>query len=313
MNEKLSKPIGKTIRTAFNLSKEEGTLIITDEDKLPIAKAFADQIGKLGAQVNTYLLLEENRPYTELTHFLKHSINNVNLLIYMLRKIPEEKPFRIELVAEGRKHARVCMMPGVTEPMLERTLDVDHDELQEFTYRVMGFLKNGEKIHVTDVGGTDVSFSVKGREFQSNVGRVTRRGGYGNLPAGETFTAPVEDSFTGVIYFEEISDPDTKEGYLKFEQGEVVDHSDVSDELKRLLKKEENRVIGEFGVGTNPKAHPVPNFLEAEKARHTVHFAIGDSYGLGRNKSPHHIDFLVNKPTVTVDGDVLMENGKFKI
>jgi leucyl aminopeptidase (aminopeptidase T) len=51
--------------------------------------------------------------------------------------------------------------------------------------------------------------------------------------------------------------------------------------------------------------------LEAEKAFSTVHFAIGDSYGLGRNRSRHHYDALVEKVTLIADGKPLMKNGKF--
>ena len=61
-------------------------------------------------------------------------------------------------------------------------------------------------------------------------------------------------------------------------------------------------IIGEFGIGTNRGARICPNMLEAEKAFGTVHFAIGDSYGLGKNASKHHYDALVDKVTIRVNG-----------
>ncbi len=309
---KLKNPIRKTVKTAFNITKGEEVVIVTDEDKLDIARVFADELDNLGAKVNVDLLLEENRPYTELTDTFKASISNLDLLIYMMRDIVEEKPFRVQMVAKGRKNARVCMMPGVTRDIVERTFDIDYHELEDFTEKVRNFLKNSKEVTVTNKKGTDISFSVEGREFEADTGKVTRKGGYGNLPAGETFTAPVEETFTGAIHFKFISDFESDRGFFKFEEGEVVEHGGISPKLEEIMEKKENRTIGEFGVGTNPKARAVSDFLEAEKARNTVHFAIGDSYGKGKNESEYHFDFLLEEPTVTADGKVLMKEGEFQ-
>jgi leucyl aminopeptidase (aminopeptidase T) len=53
--------------------------------------------------------------------------------------------------------------------------------------------------------------------------------------------------------------------------------------------------------------------LEAEKAFGTAHFAIGDSYGLGKNASPHHYDALVERVTVTAGGKTILRDGRFEI
>ena len=53
--------------------------------------------------------------------------------------------------------------------------------------------------------------------------------------------------------------------------------------------------------------------IEAEKAFGTVHFAIGDSYGIGKNKSEHHCDALVDKVTIRAKGRIIAQNGKFMI
>lgn len=310
---KLKKPIRKTLEKSFRLTRGEEVLIVTDEPKLSIAKAFAEEIQELGGDVNVYLLLEENRPFRKATDYFKKSMNCVSLLIYILEDRPQEKPFRTTMVSLGRRKGRVCMMPGITEDIVETSLDIDYDELAEFTYKLASELEGKEEIKVTDDKGTDITFSVKGRKFEREVGKVTRKGGYANLPSGETFTAPVEKTFTGKIYFDHLSDYASGKGMFEFEEGEVKNHEDIPEELLEIMKKKQNRVIGEFGVGTNPKARPDVNFLEAEKALNTVHFAIGDSYGLGKNKAEYHFDFLVKSPTVEADGKKIMEEGEFLI
>lgn len=51
--------------------------------------------------------------------------------------------------------------------------------------------------------------------------------------------------------------------------------------------------------------------LEAEKAFGTAPFAIGDSYGLGKNSSRHHYDALVEKVTIKAGRKTIIRNGKF--
>ena len=73
------------------------------------------------------------------------------------------------------------------------------------------------------------------------------------------------------------------------------------------------RIIGEFGIGTNRGARICKNMLEAEKAFGTVHFAIGDSYGLGKNRSKWHFDGLVEKVTLTAGKKQIIRNGRFML
>ncbi len=311
--ENIRKPIRNTIKKSFELTRGEDVLVITDESKLPISKVFINEMNSIGADVDTYLIPKEIRPIQKTTPYFDSGIETLDLIIYLLENKPEEKPFRGRVVKLGRKYARVCMMPGVTEEMIESTLHVDYDELRKFTSKLTRKMNEKEKIKVTDEKGTDVEFSVKGRKFHQETGKITRRGSYGNLPSGETFTAPVENSFTGEIYFDHLSDFRTGKGHFKFEKGEVVEYDGVPEELEEIMEDQNNRTIGEFGIGTNPEARPDRGFLESEKALRTVHFAIGDSYDIGKNSSSYHYDFLIEEPTLEADGEVIMERGKFRM
>jgi leucyl aminopeptidase (aminopeptidase T) len=72
----------------------------------------------------------------------------------------------------------------------------------------------------------------------------------------------------------------------------------------------EARMLGEFGIGTNPGARVSGVVLEDEKAFGTVHFALGSNFDFGGTiKAPVHIDLVVLKPTVYVDGRVIIERG----
>jgi leucyl aminopeptidase (aminopeptidase T) len=62
------------------------------------------------------------------------------------------------------------------------------------------------------------------------------------------------------------------------------------------------RVIGELGIGVNPKARITGNLLEDEKAGKTAHIAFGNNENMpgGKNNSKTHRDFLFHSPTLTV-------------
>lgn len=69
--------------------------------------------------------------------------------------------------------------------------------------------------------------------------------------------------------------------------------------------------IAEFALGTNPCGNML---LATEKAYGTCHMALGENTWLGgRNESSLHWDFLIDKPTVTIDNEPILKNGKFMV
>jgi leucyl aminopeptidase (aminopeptidase T) len=233
---------------------------------------------------------------------------------YLLDARIEEKAFRGYLVSLAKTNARVLMMPGITVDMMERLVAVDYAALDVFTKKVMAALRGASDIRVTNADGTDISFSVKGRRWANSNGDIGRKGKHGNLPAGECYTCPVEASFTGRIVIRLIDDK-LGRGVLDFERGLLVKWSGRGVEaiVRHIGGDKSGFMIGEFGVGTNPGARICANMLEAEKAFGTVHFALGDSYGLGLNSSKHHYDALVDKVTLVADGRMIAKNGKYLI
>jgi aminopeptidase len=166
--------------------------------------------------------------------------------------------------------------------------------------------------------GTDLRFSTEGRRYVAEDGHI-------NMPGGELFTAPVEDSVEGYITFE---DPGVFAGTLmegirlEFEKGAVVTASAESNGafLNTLLDMDAgSRRVGEFGIGTNPRVDFLSNdILYDEKIYGTVHIALGRSYAEcgGKNDSALHWDIvkdLRRGGTVEVDGTTIIEDGRLLI
>jgi aminopeptidase len=313
-NLKLYKAAERAITQALRLKKGEGFLLVTDEPKLEIAEGLAYWAKKSGAETTTYLMTESLRPIEEPTRLFEKMAERASAVAYLLDARIEEKAFLGYLVSLAKTNARVLMMPGITVDMMERLVAVDYAALDVFTKKVMAALRGASAIHVTNADGTDISFSVKGRRWANSNGDIGRKGKHGNLPAGECYTCPVEESFTGRIVIRLIDDK-LGRGVLQFERGRLVKWSGRGVEaiVRHIGADKSGFMIGEFGVGTNPGARICANMLEAEKAFGTVHFAIGDSYGLGRNSSKHHYDALVDKVTLSAHGRLIAQNGKYLI
>jgi aminopeptidase len=176
----------------------------------------------------------------------------------------------------------------------------------------------GEKLRIVG-DGTDLTIGLSGRKAIVDEGKH-------NLPGGEFFFSPVEDTAEGEITFSEF--PTTAEGKvvegirLVFEQGRIVDASATrgEDQLLSTIDTDEGaRFIGEVGIGCNEGiTQHLNNTLFDEKIAGTVHLAIGASYTFagGKNESAVHWDVvkdLRNGGKLYLDGELVQENGTWVI
>lgn len=165
---------------------------------------------------------------------------------------------------------------------------------------------------------TDLTLSVAGRRWINAAGRS-------NLPDGEIYTGPVEDSAEGHIYFRH---PIMYKGNIAsgvrmtFEKGKCVEASAHTGEeyLKAMIALDAGSSrLGEFAIGTNyALTRPAGHILIDEKIGGTVHLALGNGYPLtgSRNVSALHWDFICDLRTegrLEADGEVIMENGHIKV
>lgn len=304
----------RVIKQSLRLKPGESFLLVTDKPKMEIAEALAYFAKQAGAETTTYLMTETLRPIREPTRLFRELAKKADAIAYMLDARIEEKPFRGDLVGMGMKYGRICMMPGITRDMMVRLVNIDFPGMNAFTKKVIRALKDADDVLIKNPEGTHVGFSVRGRPWLNSNGDIGRKGRHGNLPAGECYTAPVEETFSGRLVISLIDDK-LGRGTMEFERGELVRHTGKGIEavLKNVGTDPSGRMIGEFGIGTNRGARICPNMLEAEKAFGTVHFAIGDSYGIGKNSSRHHYDALINKVTISAKGKTICRNGRYLI
>jgi aminopeptidase len=163
--------------------------------------------------------------------------------------------------------------------------------------------------------GIDISFSTKGRTWINSDGQT-------NMPSGEIYTSPVEDSVNGVIHFSypaiymghEVEGVTlwVKDGYI-----EKWEAKRGQEFLTQIFSIDGTRRFGEVAVGTNYDINRfTKNILFDEKIGGTVHMAVGQSYLQtgGQNKSTVHWDMIAGMQQggeIWADGEKIYENGTF--
>ncbi|MDI6888059.1 MAG: aminopeptidase, partial [Candidatus Thermoplasmatota archaeon] len=289
------------LKVVLSLSENEKVLVITDEKKKEIGQTFCEASKKLGASAKIYIIPEKLRPLKELPKELNALIPNNDVIVNAFEGFAEETPFRIKLIkAEIATTARVGHAPGITKEMMLGAMAADYQKIAENVDAVIKKFKNAEEVHITAPSGTDIVLNIAGRAFESDV--KIKPGTFGNLPAGEVWCAPVEDKANGILVCDgSIGDLGQVKNKLRIEVrgGKIAalesEDRALVDRVRELTSiDDEAIVIGELGIGLNPKAKLSGILLEDEKAGGTAHIAFGNNENMpgGRNKSKTHRDFL---------------------
>ncbi len=190
-------------------------------------------------------------------------------------------------------------------------------EFSAWQQKIVDWLEAKEHVHVIGPD-TDLELNVAGRTFVNSDG-------HHNMPSGEVFTGPVEDSVEGHVTF---SYPAIHQGrevtgvQLWFEEGRVVRATARKNEpflLETLDTDEGSRYLGEFAIGTNEGiTRFTSQILFDEKIGGSFHVALGAGYPEtgSKNESAIHWDMICDLREggqIWVDGELLYENGKFVI
>jgi leucyl aminopeptidase (aminopeptidase T) len=216
--------------------------------------------------------------------------------------------------------ARAATLPGATEEMLARVMSADMAELRRRGNALAELLTAGNEARITSASGSDLTLNIEGRPGIPDAGELTEPGAFGNLPCGEGFISPHHDAGSGKLVVDgvigSIGIPE-EPVELTVEDGALVGATGpMGEELMRQLNAAgpDGTRVAELGIGTNEKAILTGELLEDEKLLGTVHVAFGASAGIGGEiQVPVHLDCVVMKPTLTVDGREVVRDGELLV
>jgi aminopeptidase len=319
ISKKLQDAALIAVRDCMGAKEGESVLVITDENKRNIGTA----IWEAAKSLKTEAILLEIKPRStngeEPPQAVGKMMGNVDVCLCPTTKSLTHTNARRSACEKG---TRISTLPGITEDMMVRCLNADYHKIAELSNKLKSILDPAKIIRVTSKGGTDITLPKEGRLALADTGIVVNKGEMSNLPAGETFLAPLEGKSNGVVV---IDGAMAGIGFLKNVKIKVIVKDGYATEItggkeaEALVKLMDphglpGRNVAEFGIGTNYKAKLTGAILEDEKVMGTIHIAFGDNKSMGGIVSvPSDLDGLVKNPTVEVDGKIIMKDGKFVI
>ena len=199
----------------------------------------------------------------------------------------------------------------------------DWEDLADEMGELKQILDEGKQVRI-ERENTDLTMSIDGRTSVNSAASIEFDSH--NLPSGEVFTAPYDTE--GEVFFDvpmTINARRVRDVWLRFEDGEVVDHAATAgeDSIEEVLNTDEGaKRLGELGIGMNRGIERVTdNILFDEKMAGTIHLALGRAYdaclpeGEDGNESAVHVDLIADmtrESKLMVDGEVIQRNGTFR-
>lgn len=189
------------------------------------------------------------------------------------------------------------------------------NKLEKDQQKIVDLLNSKKEIHYRG-SNIDVKFRTDGRTWINSSGK-------NNMPSGEVFTGPVEDSVNGKVRFSYpgiFMDQEIEDITLEIKDGQVVNAKAGKGQelLDKVLEIPGARRFGEVAIGNNERVNKfTKNMLFDEKMGGTIHMAIGAAYPEtgGLNESAVHWDLLADMKDgqILADGEVIYDKGKFII
>lgn len=302
------------IKQCMVVKKNENVLIIVDKANCPIGQSLFDEAIKIGAEVVLMEMTPRKNDGNEPPIIVAEAMKSADVILIPTSKSLSHTNARMEASENG---ARIATLPGITEDMMIRTLCADYKKIARTSQKIANILDKGKVVRLTTPAGTDLTMNIEERPAEADTGINDFEGAFSNLPAGEAYVSPKEGTSQGILV---IDGAMGGVGILRepikmtVKNGMVIniEGNEQAEKLEKLLSSHGKDAfnIAELGVGTNDKAIITGKILEDEKVLGTVHVALGNNIGFGGKISvPIHLDGILMKPTLEVDGKIIIKDG----
>lgn len=292
--------------------------VITDGQKMSVARAIAQAARNTGAVTTLQVMPRADVHSEDPPPTVAAGMIAADVSFHVTTKALSHTDATRDAIDAG---TRVIIMRGITETMMtEGGVNTDYEELAEVTTALRAVVEAGDDVHITTSLGTDLRMDLSDRPAWAVTGRMTDVG-FAALPPGKISTAPIEGTGEGTAVIDYSMDnlgPVDDPIELTIEGGRVTETAGgtKADTLRKTIAaagaNAEN--LAEFALGTNRDARLVGNLAEDKKRRGTAHIALGDNSTIGGTvKCDLHLDGLMVRPTVRLDGEVIVEDGQLAV
>jgi leucyl aminopeptidase (aminopeptidase T) len=315
MSSDLDRAVRAVVRECLGVKEGEDVLVVCNPVTQHMGELLRNEAADVGAESVLAVMSERASHAAEPPKTVAEAMAVAEVLLAPTVQSLSHTAARKRATENG---ARTATLPGVTEDMLARVMSADMEGLRKKGHAVADALDRATEAHITDANGTDLTLDLSGRESIPDAGELTEPGAFGNLPCGEGFISPaggngtlvIDGSMAGIGLVDEPVELVVEGGHLTSARG----GQGMAFMELLTVHGEDGTNIAELGVGTNEKAMLTGETLEDEKIFGTCHIAFGASAGIGGTvQVPVHLDCVVMKPTIELDGEVIARDGELLI
>ena len=292
---------------------DDSLLVVTDTEKANIGHALFEAGDDLDLVAGLLEIQPLERSGMEPPEYVSAAMQHADIVVCPTAASLTHTRAREAATDAG---ARVATMPGITTRMFsEGAITADYGEVERLTAALTSRLTAASEVRLEAVGET-LTMSIEGRDGIPSDGLIRHPGESGNLPSGESYTAPVENSANGTIVFDGglagvgvLEDP----LFVHIESGTITEvEGTAAEEFLEVTAGDQcARRVAELGLGTNPAAEIIGTVLEDEKVYGTAHVAFGDNHGFGGTiQCDSHLDGIVLEPDVYLDDELVVSSGE---
>jgi leucyl aminopeptidase (aminopeptidase T) len=316
------------VRSCLRIQPDEKVTLITDRACLEIGASLVRELEELGVSFNAWVLEElAPRPLADMPPVILEDMESSDVSIFAVRAQRNELRTRMQMTdVVNRRKMRHAHMVNIDSRIMLEGMRADFGEVDRISTQVWQMASAATRIRATTPAGTDITGQFSPQLKWLKTSGIISPNKWGNLPGGETFTAPARVDGTFVI--------DGVVGdYLCEKYGDLREHpltididdnrlrrascanKDLEQEFWDYCHTDENSDrVGEFAIGTNVAVHDViGNILQDEKIP-GIHIAFGNPYAAHTGAdwySATHIDVVGRQFDIWIDDRQIMHNGAF--
>lgn len=316
------------VRDCLRIQPDEKVTLINDRACLAIGASLARELRELGVLFHAWVLEElAPRPLLDMPQAVLEDMETSAVSIFAVKAQQNELRTRMQMTdVVNRRKMRHAHMVNIDRRIMLEGMRADFGEVDRISTQVWQLASAAREIRATTPAGTDIRAQLSPELKWLKTSGIISPHKWGNLPGGETFTAPesvggtfVVDGVVGDYLCEKYGDLRDHPLTIQVKENRLQEvHSD-NKELEREFwdychTDENSDRVGEFAIGTNIAVRDViGNILQDEKIP-GIHIAFGNPYAAhtGANwYSATHIDVVGRNFDIWIDGRQIMHAGAF--
>jgi leucyl aminopeptidase (aminopeptidase T) len=316
------------VERCLRVQPGEKVTLITDLACFDIGAALARALESRNFQFNAWVLEDlAPRPLVDMPAQILEDLESSSVSIYAVKVQSNELKTRMQMTdVVNRRKIRHAHMVNIDRRIMLEGMRADFDEVDRISTRVWQMASAAKEIRAVNPAGTDLMGRFSPNLKWLKTSGIISPNKWGNLPGGETFTAPervdgtfVIDGVVGDYLCEKYGDLRETPLTIRIENSRLIEatsaNRELRDEFWAYCHTDENSDrVGEFAIGTNIAIHDViGNILQDEKIP-GIHIAFGNPYAAHTGAdwySSTHIDVVGREFDIWIDGTQIMHRGAF--